>query len=319
MKIGLDAMGGDFAPQACLAGAIEATKELGEEDSIVLFGKKSLIVSELEKLGSVADAFEIIDAPETIEMGDSPMKAFSQKPYSSMALGFKLLRAKNIQAFASAGNTGAMLVGSMMVINNIKGVIRPSISTFVPQENGSRAIMLDVGANPDCKADVLYQFGLLGSVYSKTVLRVKKPRVALLNIGHEEKKGNILFQSVHQMMKGSNDFHFIGNIEGGDLFANKADVIVTDGFNGNIVLKLVESMYKILAKKGIHDPLVDRFNYEEIGGTPVLGVNAPVVIGHGISNAKAVKSMIMLAKAEYDQNLVKSIKRALSRYYMNIK
>ncbi len=319
MKIGLDVMGGDFAPQATIAGVKLAEAEVPKSDKIVLFGKKSLILTELQKQGMDASRYDIIDAPEVIEMGDSPLKAFSLKPYSSLALGFKFLRNKDIDCFASAGNTGAMLVGGMMVINNIEGIIRPSISTIVPQENGSQSLLLDIGANPDCKADVLYQFGLLGSVYAETMMNIKKPRVALLNIGEEEKKGNLLFQSVHQLMKDNDDFNFVGNIEGGDLFSDKADVFVTDGFNGNIVLKLIESLYGILLKKGIQDSLVDNFDYEKIGGTPILGINAPVIIGHGISNAQAIKSMILLARNVHKQRLVKNIKNALSHYYLNLK
>ena len=174
--------------------------------------------------------------------------------------------------------------------------------------------MLDIGTNPDVKPDVLYQFAILGSIYSKFVLNVKNPKVGLLNIGEEEEKGNLLCQSAFRLMKGSNNFNFYGNIEGRDLFRDKADVIVCDGFTGNIVLKQIEAMYRLMVKRNLVDDFFDKFNYENYGGSPILGVNSSVVIGHGISNARAIKNMIFLSKEIHEAKLTQKIKRAMSKY-----
>jgi glycerol-3-phosphate acyltransferase PlsX len=220
-------------------------------------------------------------------------KAFSQKPQSSIAVGFKMLKDGQIDAFCSAGNTGAMLVGSMFSVKSIPGVIRPCITTILPKLSGGYGIMLDVGTNADCKPDVLYQFAVLGSLYSKNVYGIEKPRVALLSIGEEESKGNLLTIATHKLLAESDELNFVGNVEGRDLFTGKADVIVCDGFTGNVVLKQAEGIYTMMRKRGIKDAYFDRFNYENYGGTPILGVKGNVIIGHGISNDIAVKNMII--------------------------
>lgn len=293
MKIGIDILGGDFAPDANIAGAILARKELSKDVTIVLIGDQNSILSGLSALNEDASNFEVIHAPDVITMHDHPTRAIPQKPNSSIAIGFDLLAKGKIQSFASTGNTGAMLVGAMYKIHTIPGVIRPCITSTLPTINGSRSIILDVGSNADCKPDVLYQFAILGSLYSKNVYGIENPRVALLNIGEEESKGNLLTQTAHKLMVGSQDFNFIGNIEGRDLFTGKADVVVCDGFTGNVVLKQAEGMYATLKSRGIKDDFLDRFNYEEYGGTPILGVQGNVIIGHGISNDIAVKNMIL--------------------------
>ncbi len=293
MKIGIDVLGGDFAPDANLAGAVLARKELPTNVSIVLIGDQEVILSGLSSLNADAADFEIVHAPETITMKDHPTRALAQKPNSSIAVGFGLLAKGEISAFASTGNTGAMLVGSMYVINTIPGVIRPCITSTLPSINGSKSIILDVGSNADCKPDILMQFAVLGSLYSKNVYGNEKPRVALLNIGEEDSKGNLLTQAAHKLLAESDDINFVGNIEGYDLFSGKADVVVCDGFTGNVVLKQAEGTYTIMRKRGIKDEFFDRFNYENYGGTPILGVKGNVIIGHGISNDIAVKNMII--------------------------
>jgi len=293
MKIGIDVLGGDFAPEANLAGAVLARKELPTEVSIVLIGDQDTILSGLSALNVDPLEFEIVHAPETITMKDHPTRAISQKPNSSIAVGFGLLAKGEINAFASTGNTGAMLVGSMYVINTIPGVIRPCITSTLPSITGSKSIILDVGSNADCKPDVLLQFAELGSLYSKNVYGIEKPRVALLNIGEEDSKGNLLTLAAHKLIASSDTINFIGNIEGYDLFSGKADVVVCDGFTGNVVLKQAEGFYTIMRKRGIKDEFFDRFNYENYGGTPILGVKGNVIIGHGISNDIAVKNMII--------------------------
>ncbi len=297
MKIALDIMGGDYAPLQTTLGAIQAQPELAALGvGLVLIGDKPQIEKIITENGASLNQFEIIHSTQIIGMGDHPTKAFSQKPDSSIAIGFGLLKAGKVDVFASVGNTGAMLVGSVYSVKNIPGVIRPCITSVVPKEDGGFNIILDVGINADCKPDVLYQFGILGSLYAKHVLKIDNPKVGLLNIGEEEEKGNLITQSAHQLMKDSKDFNFIGNVEGRDIFEDKANVIVCDGFTGNVVLKEAEAIYKIAMKRGIKDPFFERFNYEIYGGTPILGINSNVMIGHGISNAKAIKNMLLLCK-----------------------
>jgi phosphate acyltransferase len=312
MKIGVDIMGGDFAPEAIVCGAIAAQQAMGQEASVVLIGNKEQAEQILEKHQADASLFEIIHTTEVIGMADHPAKALVQKPNSSIAVGFGMLKKGEIQAFCSAGNSGAMLVGSMYTIKPIPGVIRPCIPSVLPKLSGGEGVILDVGINADCKPDVLYQFAILGKMYAEHVLNITNPKVGLLNIGEEEEKGNLLTQATHQLMKESTDFNFIGNVEGRDLFDDLADVIVCDGFTGNVVLKEAEAFYKLIAKRGLLDEYFKRFNYENYGGTPVLGVNSTVVIGHGISNDIAVKNMIILSKDVAQAQLPEKIQQAFN-------
>lgn len=314
MKIGLDVMGGDYAPDTTIAGAVLALNELDANDTIVLIGNETIIEDKLKLYDSNIGRFEIIHASEVIGMGEKPIKAFSQKPNSSIGLGFKLLKTKKIDAFASAGNTGAVLVGAMYSVNTVPGVIRPSVSSIIPKENGGLSLLLDVGANPDSKPDVLYQFAILGSIYAKTVLGIENPKVGLLNIGEEEEKGNLQCQATFQLMKDTKDFNFVGNVESRELFKDKVDIFVCDGFVGNIILKQIEAMYRLLIKRNLIDDYIKRFNYENYGGSVILGINSSVVIGHGISNDKAIKNMILLSKEVAISKLSSKIKSAMSKY-----
>lgn len=293
MKIGIDILGGDFAPDANIAGAILAQKELPSDVKLVLFGDQNQILSGLSSLGANPDDFEMVHAPDIITMHDHPTRAIPNKPNSSIAVGFESLAKGTINVFASTGNTGAMLVGAIYKINTIPGIIRPCITSVLPTIKGGNSILLDVGSNADCKADVLYQFGVLGSLYAKNVYGIENPRVALLNIGEEETKGNLLTIATYKLFRESDEVNFIGNVEGRDVFTGEADVIVCDGFTGNVVLKEAEGIYTLMKKRGIKDEYFDRFNYENYGGTPILGVKGNVIIGHGISNDKAVRSMIL--------------------------
>lgn len=317
MKIGLDVLGGDFAPKATLHGAILARAELPESDTIVLIGDREIIRSFLEQENVDPKLFEIVDAPDLIEMDEHPTKALIQKPNSSISVGFRMLKHKEINAFASAGSSGAMLVGSIYSVNTIQGIIRPSSPAFIPKENGGYTVLIDVGTNPDAKPDVMCQFGLLGSVFAEYIFHIKNPRVGLLNIGSEEKKGSLTTQSAFQLMKESKDYNFIGNVESRELFRDNVDVIVCDGFIGNIVLKQVEAMYRVLVKRGIKDSFLDRFNYENYGGTPILGVNSTVLVGHGISSSNAILKMILMARKIHEAKLSQRIKHALERYSLN--
>ena len=311
MRIGLDVMGGDFAPKAAIDGAILAAKKLSRSDKIVLIGREDAIRSLLDERGCDSSVFDIVHAPDVIEMGEHPTKALAKKPESSISVGFNLLKHKGIDSFASAGNSGAMVVGSIFSVNTIQGILRPCTSAIIPQKNGGYSLLVDVGTNPDAKPDGFYQFGLIGSIYAQNVYHVKNPRVALLNIGHEEEKGNLTTQSAHHMMKDSKDFNFIGNIEGRDILQNKADVIVCDGFTGNIVLKLIESFYNVMENRNLKDEYVNRLNYENYGGTPILGINGAVIMGHGISNDIAIKNMVLLGRDVFKAKIASKIKQAL--------
>jgi glycerol-3-phosphate acyltransferase PlsX len=294
MRIGLDVMGGDFAPEATVLGAILASKALPADVQLVLIGDQEQILKILAREKFDAKNFEIVHTTESIEMGENPAKAFSAKPNSSIAVGFTMLYKKKIDGFASAGNTGAMLVATMYTIKAIPGVIRPCISTELPQYTDRSALLLDVGINPDCRPDVLFQYGRIGSVYANRVFGIENPKVALLNIGEEEKKGNLVVKSAYDLMKDNTEFNFIGNIEGNQLFGNcPADVVVCDGFTGNVVLKEAEGFYHIAKELKISEAFFEKFNFENYGGTPVLGVNSTVIIGHGVSNDKAICAMIL--------------------------
>jgi glycerol-3-phosphate acyltransferase PlsX len=308
MKIGLDIMGGDFAPEATVEGAVLAYNVLPESVRLVLIGNQEKIEAELKKYNFDSSKFEIVHTTEVIGMGEHPTKAFSQKPNSSISVGFHLLKEGKIDGFASNGNTGAMLVGSMFSVKTIAGVIRPCITTIMPKINGSLGLILDVGINADCKPDVLYQFAVLGSIFAENVYGIKNPKVGLLNIGEEPEKGNLVAQAAHNLMKETKDFNFIGNVEGRDIFSDMADVVVCDGFTGNIVLKQAEAFYTLVKQRGLKDEYFDRFNYEIYGGTPVLGINSTVMIGHGISNATAVKNMVLLTRDVIEAKLPEKIK-----------
>jgi glycerol-3-phosphate acyltransferase PlsX len=245
-------------------------------------------------------------------MGDHPAKAFSQKKDSSIAVGYGMLKNGTLDGFCSAGNTGAMLVGASYTVNVIPGVFRPALATILPCIDGRDAVILDVGLNPDCKPDVLLQYGILGTLFAKFVLRIDNPRVGLLNIGEEETKGTPAVKAAYELMKEHPGLNFIGNIEGNALFNdNMTDVVVCDGFVGNIILKQAEGFYFLLGKRNITDTFIDRLNYENIGGTPIVGINANVVIGHGISKRKAIKNMILQTRNVVRANLAKKIIEAI--------
>jgi len=293
MRIGIDAMGGDYAPKAVVDGVLLAREWVTSEVELVLFGDVEQLEKEFKAKGEEVANYEIVHCSEVITMNDHPMSGITKKPNSSISVGFQHLASGKIDGFASAGNTGAMMAGTMTFIKTVPGLVRPAIAAYIPVNETQFNLVLDAGLNSDCKPEVLVQYGVLGSLYSQYVLGVDNPRVALLNIGAEAEKGNLLAKTTHELMASSQDFNFVGNIEGNELFSNKrADVVVCDGFVGNIVLKEAESFYMIAKKRGIQDPYLDRFNFEHYGGTPVLGVNAPVIIGHGISNGRAINSMI---------------------------
>jgi len=311
MRIGIDVMGGDFAPEAAVLGAILAHRELSYDDRLVLIGDEGKIKEILKRKKGSPENFDIVHASQVIEMSDHPAKAFAKKPDSSIAKGYKLLASGEIDGFSSAGSTGAMLVGAMLAIKVVPGIIRPVITAAIPKPDGNYSLILDVGINPDTKPDVLYQYGILGSLYAKHVYNINDPKVGLMNIGSEEEKGNLVVKSAHELMKDTADFNFIGNVEANELFAgNRVDVIVCDGFVGNVILKEAEAFYTLIKKRNIQDEFFEKFNFEDYGGTPILGVNKNIVIGHGISRQVAIKNMILHTKDVVEAKLSDKIKEA---------
>ena len=304
-------MGGDFAPEAAVKGAVMALSEIAPESRIVLFGDEAQIRAILDAEGCPAERFDIVPTTEVIGMGDHPAKAFQAKSDSSITVGFGYLAKGAIDGFASAGSTGAMMVGSMYAVKPIEGVIRPTISSVVPTVAGRPALLLDVGLNVDCKPEVLAQYGLIGSIYAEAVLGIENPRVAVLNIGEEEAKGNAQSKATHELLKNETRINFVGNVEGSYIFTGKvADGIVCDGFVGNTALKMAEGLYRINKALGGDNPFWEAMNYENVGGTPVLGVNAPVVIGHGCSTPKAIRSMILSTERCIRADLTNRLRRA---------
>jgi len=306
MNIGIDMMGGDFAPLEAVKGVQQYLSQ--SDNQLFCIGDETQLNELFQQHGISSPFLHLVHASEIIGYHEHPTKALKEKPNSSIAIGFKLLAAGEIDAFLSAGNTGAMLVGAMFSIKPIKGVIRPTIASLMPKLKGKTGLLVDVGFNADCKPEHLNQFAILGNLYAKHILNIPTPKVALLNVGEEEGKGNILAQATYPLLKENKAIQFIGNVEGRDVFNDKADVIVCDGYTGNILLKTAEAMYDAAVHQNLqNDSFFGRYHFENYGGTPVLGINKPVIIGHGISNAKAFYNMILLAEKMIDSKFCEII------------
>ena len=312
MNIGLDMMGGDFAPLEAVKG-INLLREANPgtadaQPNLTLFGDEAQIAALLVEQGVDMNGIKIVHTTQIIDMHEHPTKAFREKQDSSIAVGFGYLAKGLTDAFISAGNTGAMMVGSLFSIKAIEGIQRPTIGAYMPRENGQLGWLLDVGINSDCKPENLVQFALLGSIFAEQVLNIPNPKVGLINIGEEEGKGNLLAQAAYPLLKEAEGINFIGNIEGRDIFLDKSDVMICDGFTGNIILKLAESIHGLTQRRNVKDEFFDMFEFEQYGGVPVLGVNKPVIIGHGISHAKAFKNMISIAQKMIEKDVIWMIK-----------
>ncbi|MGG9963405.1 phosphate acyltransferase PlsX [Ferruginibacter sp. SUN106] len=308
MNIGLDMMGGDFAPLEAVKGAAEFLATGNANIHLTLIGDEAQIKNHIADHPLAAAQYSIVATTQVIEMNEHPTKALKEKKDSSIAVGFYLLATGKIDAFISAGNTGAMMVGSLFSIKAIEGVLRPTIGAYMPREDGTLGLLVDVGLNADCKPENLNQFAVLGSLYAQYILNFENPKVGLVNLGEEEGKGNLLAQAAYPLLKENKQLNFIGNIEGRDILMTKADVLVCEGFTGNVVLKLAESIYDIVKRRNIHDEHFERFNFEQYGGVPVLGVAKPVIIGHGISHATAFKNMIRIAQRMIETDLLEKMK-----------
>ena len=311
MRIGLDMMGGDFAPLEAVKGIKAYLTETKNPAELVLTGNQALLEPLLAEYKIPSENIKVVHADEVIDMHEHPTKALKEKQKSSIAIGFHLLASGKTDAFISAGNTGAMLVGALFSIKALEGVLRPTISTIIPKENGGTGLLLDVGINADCKPEQLNQFAVMGSVYAQLMLGIENPRVGLLNVGEEEGKGNLLAQATYALLKENKHINFVGNVEGRDILIDKADVMVCEGFTGNVILKLAETLYEITHRKHIRHEYFDRFNFEIYGGTPVLGVAKPVIIGHGISHSTAFKNMIFEAQKMIEKDVLTKMKEEL--------
>ena len=328
MNIGIDMMGGDFAPLEAVKGIKlfqgqgtkeegQGTRDKGQGDGemgqvqLTLFGDEAQIKSLLQEHGIDLNGVKIVHTSQVVDMHEHPTKALKEKQDSSIAVGFGYLAKGLTDAFISAGNTGAMMVGSLFSIKAIEGIQRPTIGAYMPRENGKLGWLLDAGINADCKPENLAQFAMLGTIFAEQVLNIPNPKVGLINIGEEEGKGNILAQAAYPLLKETAGINFIGNIEGRDVFLDKADVMVCEGFTGNVILKLAESIHDLTERRKIKDEFFDMFEFEQYGGVPVLGVNKPVIIGHGISGAKAFMNMINIAQKMIEKDVIGMIKARL--------
>lgn len=322
MKIVVDAMGGDYAPRETVLGAVKARRELGIE--VILVGNEGPVRQELRS-HNAEDLIPVIDAAENIGMDESPVGAVRRKHNSSLVKAVKLVKDGKAAAFVSAGNTGAVMAASLLYWGRIENIGRPAIATILPNR-GRCTLLLDAGANTDCKPKHLLQFGIMGSLYSQLILGVKNPTVGLLNIGEEETKGNDLTLSAYSLLKES-ALNFIGNVEGRDIFSGTVDVIVCDGFVGNVVLKTGEGLAaaflsmlqeeiskSMLARLGmvltvpILRDLKRKMDYTEYGGAPLLGVNGITIIAHGRSNSTAIRNAIGLARDLSEKGIVNAIR-----------
>lgn len=311
MTIGIDMMGGDYAPLEAVKGVAAYFAGHANPAHLVLIGDAATLQQLTAEHGVPAGKITIVHASEVIGMHEHPTKALREKTDSSIAVGFGLLAKGKTDAIISAGNTGAMLVGALFSIKALEGVLRPTISTIIPKSGGGTGLLLDVGLNADCKPEQLNQFAVMGSVYAQLILGIEKPRVGLINVGEEEGKCNLLVQATYPLLKENKHIHFIGNIEGRDLLEDKADVMVCEGFTGNIILKMAESLYDIAHKQQVQNEYFERFNFEIYGGTPVLGVAKPVIIGHGISHSRAFMNMIALAQLMLEKDVMSRMKDEL--------
>jgi len=329
LKIVVDAMGGDNAPEEIIKGTMQAVEELNVE--VIIVGKESLIKDNIDKYGkNLNSKIEIKNAEDVITNEDKPVKAIRRKKDSSMVVGLNLVKDKYGDVFVSAGNTGALLSGGLFIVGRIKGIERPSLAPIIPTIVGN-SILLDVGANADCKPSFLYQFGIMGSIYAEKVLNKSKPKVGLINIGTEKTKGSKLYIDTYKLLEES-DLNFIGNIESRNLLKGETDVLVCDGFVGNIVLKLTEGItgelmdqIKSQLKSSISGmiggaliknsmkELKKKFDYNEHGGAPLLGLKSPVIKAHGSSKSKAFKNALRQSKLFYESESIKFIEERINK------
>jgi len=323
----LDAMGGDHAPEVVVEGGVMAAREYGIE--VVLVGPQEVVETELAKHDTAGLSLPVVHASQVIEMTDEPSMAAREKKDSSMVVGMNLVKNGEADAFTTAGNSGGALAAALFRLGRIKGIKRPALSTIFPTRKGF-CFISDVGANTDCKPVYLLQFGIMASAYAERVLGIPNPTVGIVSTGEEEGKGGILVKEAFKLLKKSG-LNFIGNVEGKDIPAGLADVVVTDGFSGNIVIKLSEGVAALLmevmeeeikkrptavlgallARAALRE-VKSRLDYSDYGGAPLLGVDGVVIVGHGRSNAKAIKNMVRVGKEAVEKGMLKAIKEGIA-------
>lgn len=324
MRIALDAMGSDRAPAIEVEGALGALRTLGGTFQLVLVGSRERIEAELSRHEDVPwDRIEIVHAPDRIEMGESPAQAIRRKPDSSIVRGLSLQKQGEVDAFISAGSTGAVMAGSLVLLRALPGVDRPAIGTLLPTRSRP-TLLLDAGANVDTKPSHLLQFAHLGSIYARDLMGIPEPRVGLLNIGEEPEKGDERAYEAHRLLTESPALHFVGNVEGRDIIEDACDVLVCDGFTGNVILKFYESVAAFIVGlvraeveatgSDLDLSRIARFlDYTEYGGAPLLGVNGVTIICHGGSPPRAILAAIRVAVQAVESNMVQHIQNRLAR------
>ena len=310
MNVGIDAMGGDYAPKECVSAVVKSATDAQGDSHYFVFGEPNALApfsAELEH-----PHITVIPTGDSITMGENPIKAVSAKKDSSINVGMHFLATGKIDTFLGAGNTGAMMVSALYNLKAIPGIDRPALSSVLPQRDGTTGVLVDVGANSDVKPETLAKFAILGTEYAKAVYGIENPRVGLVNIGEEEEKGNAMTKAAFPLLKAQKGINFIGNVEGRDLFNEKVDVAVCDGFTGNVIVKTCEGFFYNLLKRGVEDDFLNNFNFQNYGGTPILGVKKSVIVGHGISNSKTFLNMIKLAKDVVESELISKIELSVS-------
>jgi glycerol-3-phosphate acyltransferase PlsX len=328
MRIALDAMGGDDAPEQIVAGALEAVDSLADDDEIILVGPEETVKAHLPSSGPQRDMISIVNAPDVIAMDDVPIESLRKKPKSSISVLAKLAKMGQADAVISAGNTGACVAAFQMRMRNLPGVNRPGIAVVFPTPEGPVTIC-DVGANVACKPINLYQYGVMANEYSKRLLGTENPRIGLMSIGSEDAKGNEVVKKALELLKSDTNLNFIGNVEGRDIFGGKCEVFVTEGFVGNVILKLTESLVEGLFRaikeelmeenlrlalkfKPVMKRIYTKYDYSEYGGALLLGVNGTAVICHGSSQSKMIKNAILASKKFYTEKINDRIVEYLS-------
>jgi len=332
MRIAIDAMGGDNAPDAIISGAIEAVELLDEDDSIILVGPQQIVSEKLSRLKphseKASKVISVTDAPDIIGMSETPVESLRKKPKSSIAIIAKLAKRNLTDAVISAGNTGACVAAFQMRMRNLEGVNRPGIAVVFPTFEGPVTIC-DVGANIACKPINLYQYAIMAGIYSRHLLGIEAPRVGLMSIGSEDAKGNEIVKKARELIRADDKINFVGNIEGRDIFRGVCDIVICDGFVGNVILKLAEGLVDGLFKaiknelgqeklslamkfKPVITRIYKKYDYNEYGGAPLLGVNGAAFMCHGASESRTIKSAIMTAKKYHTQKVNQKIVEYLS-------
>ena len=310
MNVGIDAMGGDFAPKECINAVVKEANAEKCESQFFVFGEPEALKEYTEDLNH--PNITVVPSGESISMGEHAIKAVSTKKDSSINIGMHFLAEGKIDTFLGAGNTGAMMVSALYNVKGIPGIDRPALSSVLPQQSGVTGVLVDVGANSDVKPETIAKFAILGTEYAKAVYGIKNPRVGLVNIGEEEEKGNSVTKAAFPILKSQKGINFIGNVEGRHLFNDKVDVAVCDGFTGNVIVKTCEGFFYNLLKRGVEDDFLSKFNFQNYGGTPILGIKKSVIVGHGISNSKTFSNMIKLAKNVVESELISKIEISIS-------